>query len=82
MYCKQMQSLPCHYNKFHPNSYMENHQKQDLKIALATLKITIQNIDLFQNDSVDQCKEQDDVKENIENAVMLIEGVLNEDLKK
>ncbi len=61
---------------------MENHQKQDLKIALATLKITIQNIDLFQNDSVDQCKEQDDVKENIENAVMLIEGVLNEGLKK
>ena len=55
---------------------MENHQKQDLKIALATLKITIQNIDLFQNDSVDQCKEQDGVKENIENAVMLIEGVL------
>ena len=61
---------------------MENHQKQDLKIALATLKLTIQNIELFQNDSIQQHKDQTDAKENVENAIMLIERVLTEDLKK
>jgi len=61
---------------------MENHQKQDLKIALTTLKLTIQNIVLFQNDSVEQRKDQTDAKENVSNAIMLIERVLTEDLKK
>jgi len=61
---------------------MENQQKQDLKIALVELQVTIRNIDLIQNDSVDQCKELEGVKENIQNSIMLIEGVLNGSLKK
>jgi len=61
---------------------MENHQKQDLKITLVTLQVTIRNIDLFQNDCIEQCKEIENVKENIENCIMLIEGVLNGSPKK
>jgi len=50
--------------------------EKDLKIALLELQVTIQNIDLIQNDSIDQCKELVGVKENITNAMMLIQGVL------
>jgi len=55
---------------------MEDNQKQDLEIAILELQATIQNIDLIQNDSVDQCKELDGVKENIQNAIVLIQGTL------
>jgi len=55
---------------------MEDNQKQDLEIAILELQATIQKIDLIQNDSVDQCKELDGVKENIQNAIVLIQGTL------
>ncbi len=61
---------------------MEDNQKQDLEIALLELQATIQNIDLIQNDSVDQCKELDGVKENIQNAIVLIQGTLRWNLTK
>ncbi len=61
---------------------MESQQIQELEIALRILQLTIQNIDLIQNDSVDQCKELDGAKENIQNAIMLIQGILKGSLTK
>jgi len=61
---------------------MESQQIQELEIALRILQLTIQNIDLIQNNSVDQFKELDGAKENIQNAIMLIQGILKGSLTK
>jgi hypothetical protein len=61
---------------------MEYHQEQDLKVVLVQLKISIQYIDLFQNDLVCRYNELDHVKENIQNNIMLIQRILKDGLKK
>ena len=61
---------------------MEYHQEQDLKIVLAQLKVSIQYIDLFQNDLVNRYEKLDHVKENIQNNIMLIQRILKDGLKK
>ena len=61
---------------------MEYHQEQDLKVVLVQLKISIQYIDLFQNDLIDRYYELDHVKENIQNNIMLIQRILKDGLKK
>jgi hypothetical protein len=61
---------------------MEYHQEQDLKVVLVQLKISIQYIDLFQNDLIDRYNELDHVKENIQNNIMLIQRILKDGLKK
>jgi hypothetical protein len=61
---------------------MEYHQEQDLKVVLVQLKISIQYIDLFQNDLVYRYEELDHVKENIQNNIMLIQRILKDGLKK
>ncbi len=50
--------------------------EQDLKIALLELQVSIRDIDLIQNDSIEQSKKLDGVKENITNAIILIQGIL------
>ena len=61
---------------------MEYHQEQDLKVVLVQLKVSIQYIDLFQNDLVYRYNELDHVKENIQNNIMLIQRILKDGLKK
>ena len=61
---------------------MEYHQEQNLKVVLVQLKVSIQYIDLFQNDLVDRCNKLDHVKENIQNNIMLIQRILKDGLKK
>ena len=61
---------------------MEYHQEQNLKVVLVQLKISIQYIDLFQNDLIDRYYELDHVKENIQNNIMLIQRILKDGLKK
>ena len=61
---------------------MEYHQEQDLKIILVQLKVSIQYIDLFQNDLVNRSEELDHIKENIQNNIIVIHRILNDGLKK
>jgi hypothetical protein len=61
---------------------MEYHQEQNLKIVLVQLKVSIQYIDLFQNDLVNHYKKLDHVKENIQNNITLIQRILKDGLKK
>jgi len=61
---------------------MEYHQEQDLKIVLVQLKVSIQYIDLFQNNLVNRYEKLEHVKENIQNNIMLIQRILRDDLKK
>ena len=61
---------------------MEHHQEQNLKIVLVQLKVSIQYIDLFQNDLVNHYKELDHVKKNIQNNITLIQRILKDGLKK
>jgi len=61
---------------------MEYNQEQDLKVVLVQLKVSIQYIDLFQNDLVYRYNELDHVKENIQNNIMLIQRILKDGLKK
>jgi len=61
---------------------MEYHQEQDLKIVLVQLEVSIQYINLFQNDLVNRYEKLDHVKENIQNNVMLIQKILKDGLEK
>jgi hypothetical protein len=61
---------------------MEYHQDENLKIVLVQLKISIQYIDLFQNDLVHRYERLDHIKENIQNNIMLIQRILKDGLKK
>ncbi len=53
-------------------------QESNLKNALAQLRVSIQEIDLILNNSVEQCNDLDCIKENITNAILFIK----ESLKK
>ena len=61
---------------------MEYHQEQNLKIVLVQLKVSIQYIDLFQNDLVNSYKKLEQVKENIQKHITLIQRILKDGLKK
>jgi hypothetical protein len=61
---------------------MEYHQDENLKIVLVQLKISIQYIDLFQNDLVHRYERLDHIKENIQNNIMLIQRISKDGLKK
>ncbi len=53
-------------------------QESNLKNALAQLRVSLQEIDLILNNSVEQCDDLDCIKENITNAILFIK----ESLKK
>lgn len=53
-----------------------------LKTALIQLKVSIMDVDLLRNNSIDHCDELDKIKENLDNAFLSIANVLNWDLKK
>lgn len=61
---------------------MEYHQEQNLKIVLVQLKVSIQYIDLFQNDLVNRYNKLDHVQANIQNNITLIQRILKDGLKK
>jgi hypothetical protein len=61
---------------------MEYHQEQNLKIVLVQLKVSINYIDLFQNDLVNRYNKLEQVKENIQNNITLIQRILKDGLKK
>ncbi len=61
---------------------MEYHQDENLEIVLIQLKISIQYIDLFQNELVHRYEKLDHIKENIQNNIMLIQRILKDGLKK
>jgi hypothetical protein len=53
---------------------------EHLKAALIQLKVSIMDIDLLRNNSIDHCDELDKIKENLDNAFLIITKVLNDDL--
>ena len=55
---------------------------ENLRTALIQLKVSIMDVDLLRNDSIDHCDELDKIKENLDNAFLSISNVLNWDLKK
>jgi hypothetical protein len=55
---------------------------ENLKTALIQLKVSIMDIDLLRNNSIDYCDELDKIKENLDNVFLSISNVLNWDLKK
>jgi hypothetical protein len=61
---------------------MEYHQEQNLKTVLVQLEVSINYIDLFQNDLVNHYKKLEQVKENIQNNITLIQRILKDGLKK
>jgi hypothetical protein len=57
---------------------MGNLKEENLKTALIQLKVSIMDIDLLRNNSIDHCDELDKIKENLDNALLSISKVLNE----
>jgi hypothetical protein len=55
---------------------------ENLKTALIQLKVSIMDVDLLRNNSIDHCDELDKIKENLDNAFLLIAKVMNEGLNK
>ena len=55
---------------------------ENLKTALIQIKVSIMDVDLLRNNSIDHCDELDKIKENLDNAFLLIAKVWNGDLKK
>ena len=56
---------------------MGNLIEENLKTALIQLKVSIMDIDLLRNNSIDHCDELDKIKENMDRAFLLISKVLN-----
>ena len=50
--------------------------ESNLKNALAQLRVAIHDIDLFQNNSLEQCNELDCIRENVSNAILSIKESL------
>ena len=57
---------------------MGNLKEENLKTALIQLKVSLMDIDLLRNNSIDHCDELDKIKENLDNAFLSISKVLNE----
>jgi len=55
---------------------------ENLKTALMQIKVAIMDVDLLRNNSIDHCDELDKIKENLDNAFLLIAKVWNDDFKK
>jgi len=55
---------------------------ENLKTALIQIKVSIMDVDLLRNNSIDHCDELDKIKENLDNAFLLIAKVMNGGLKK
>ena len=55
---------------------MDTTEELNLKNALAQLRVAIHDIDLFQNNTIDQCDELDCIKENVTNAILSIKESL------
>ena len=53
---------------------------EHLKAALIQLKVSIMDIDLLRNNSIDHCDELDKIKENLDNAFLINAKVLNDEL--
>ena len=47
--------------------------KQDLKLAILELKVSIQELDIIKNDSVQCAQELDDIETSLKNALRLLE---------
>ena len=61
---------------------MKNSIDENLRTALIQLKVSIMDVDLLRNNSIDHCDELDKIKENLDNAFLLIAKVLNDGLTK
>ena len=55
---------------------MDTTEEPNLKNALAQLRVAIHDIDLFQNNTIDQCDELDCIRENVANAILSIKDSL------
>jgi hypothetical protein len=55
---------------------------ENLKTALIQLKVSIMDVDLLRNNSIDHCDELDKIKENLDNTFLSISKVMNGGLKK
>jgi hypothetical protein len=55
---------------------------ENLKTALIQIKVSIMDVDLLRNNLIDHCDELDRIKENLDNAFLLIAKVWNDGLKK
>jgi hypothetical protein len=53
-----------------------------LKTALIQLKVSIMDVDLLRNNSIDHLDELDKIKENLDNTFLSISKVLNGCLKQ
>jgi len=54
---------------------MENPQENNLKTALIQLKVSITDVDLLRNNSLEHLDELDNIKENLQNAFTIISKV-------
>jgi len=57
---------------------MNTLQESNMRNALVQLIVSIQEIDLILNNSVEQCDELDCIKENIRNAILFIKESLKQ----
>jgi len=55
---------------------MDTTKEPNLNNALAQLRVAIHDIDLFQNNTLDQCDELDCIRENVANAILSIKESL------
>jgi hypothetical protein len=59
-----------------------NTPDENLKTALIQLKVSIMDVDMLRNNSIDHCDELDKIKENMDNTFLLINKVFHVGLKK
>ena len=57
-------------------NHMENSQDCNLKNALTHLKLCIHELDYVRNDIVEHVDELDEIKENLQNSILLIKESL------
>ena len=70
-----MQRLLSRYTLISSKLIMENPQENNLKIALIQLKVSIADVDLLRNNSLEHLDELDNIKENLQNAFTIISKV-------
>jgi len=59
-----------------------NNTNENLKTALIQIKVSIMDVDILRNNSIDHCDELDKIKENLDKAFLNISKVLDKGLKK
>ncbi len=70
-----MQRLLSRYTLISSKLIMENPQENNLKTALIQLKVSITDVDLLRNNSLEHLDELDNIKENLQNAFTIISKV-------